>query len=375
MATSVPPAPLRRQRPKRRPGKARLTLGALVAAALLGAVALLGSALSPSGLFGGSTPFSVHRLAGRVSVRSPLGVRITKVFGSSTPAKLYGTEIGRMENQGVNASGQLTSDLSPLSPTAFRAPVSAYKRYAAGWLVRVSRDTAVLGGALRSGSRAMAKAAWRRAWSAYLHLGAVYGLFGALDQAIDGMPGGLPGGTSSPQFRGLHRIEMGLWGGAPPRSLVHWSGLLGIDVAQLRRALPSVAITPLDYATRAHEILEDAQRDLLSGMDVPWSGEGVLGTAAGVAATDEVVHTLTPLLRGRDNTLVEVQNELLLLRAALAKVRRTHHGTWPTLAQLSTVQRELIDGTLAGALGALEQLPGTLETTALPVIPADPASK
>ena len=176
-------------------------------------------------------------------------------------------------------------------------------------------------------------------------------------------------------FVGLHRIEMGLWDGQRMQSLVRWSSLLAADVAQLRRVLPSVQITPLEYATRAHEILEDAQRDLLSGMDVPWSGEGVLGTAAGLAATNEVVRTLTPMLGGRDNTLAEVQNELLLLGAALTKVRHEHHGTWPTLSQLSISQRELIDGTLAGALGALEQLPGALETTALPEIPTDPAGK
>ena len=47
---------------------------------------------------------------------------------------------------------------------------------------------------------------------------------------------------------------------------------------RLREVLPGASITPLEYATRAHEILEDAQRDLLSGADVPWSGEGVLAT-------------------------------------------------------------------------------------------------
>ncbi|HTB50021.1 MAG TPA: hypothetical protein VK701_03515, partial [Solirubrobacteraceae bacterium] len=45
-----------------------------------------------------------------------------------------------------------------------------------------------------------------------------------------------------------------------------------------------------------------------------------------------------------------------------ANVRRDHVG-WPALSQLTVRERELLDGTLAGALGALELLPGTLETT------------
>jgi hypothetical protein len=369
MATFVSRIPLQRLRPTSRPARW------LAAAIVLVVAVCLGAALTPAGLFGGSGSFSVHRLAGRVNPRNPLGVHLTKVFGTTTPANIYGAEVAALEDQGINLNGQMISDLSPLPAAAFRRPVSEYKGYAAGWLVRVSGDTGLLRAALRSGDRAAAKAAWERTWSAYLHLGAVYGLFGNLDQEIDGMPGGLPGGTSSPQFTGLHRIEMGLWDGQPTRSLVRWSDLLAVDVHQLRRVLPSVQITPLVYATRSHEILEDAQRDLLSGMDVPWSGEGVLGTAAGLAATNEVVRTLTPVLGGRDNTLAEVQDETLLLGNALAKVRREHHGVWPTLGQLSTSQRELLDGTLAGALTALEQLPGALETVSLPEIPKDPMNK
>ena len=53
-------------------------------------------------------------------------------------------------------------------------------------------------------------------------------------------------------------------------------------MVSLKHTLPRSEIDPLDYAARAHEILEDAQRDLMSGIQVPWSGAGVLGTAAGV---------------------------------------------------------------------------------------------
>jgi iron uptake system EfeUOB component EfeO/EfeM len=189
------------------------------------------------------------------------------------------------------------------------------------------------------------------------------------------MPGSLPGGTSNPHFGGLHRLELGLWTGEPVSRLAPVSAALAENIARLRAVLPRTQISPLDYATRAHEILEDAQRDLMSGTDVQWSGEGVLGTAAGIAATDEVIHTLVPLLSGRDNTLAEVQDELLLLARAFDRVRREHRGAWPSLSQLTPPQRELLDGSLAGALGALELVPGTLETTRIPVIPSIPGRR
>jgi hypothetical protein len=358
-------------RPGRTPRRRRLT----VAAITLAIAALLGSALAPGGLFTGSPAFSERGTAAPTRDRHPLAVRFTKVLGTSIPAKVYGTDVGRQEDQGVNARGQLASEFSPIPAAAFRAPVTAYKRYAAAWIGRVGAGSSALTAALRTGSRAAAQAAWARAWSAYLHLGAVYGLFGALDQRIDGMPGGLIGGSSSPRFSGLHRIEMGLWDGSAPRSLVRYGVQLSANVSRLRRVLPRLAIDPLDYATRTHEILEDAQRDLMSGLDVPWSGEGVLGTAAGVDATAEVVHTLSPLLGGRGNAEVEVDNELLALREAIAAVRRQHGGAWPTLAQLTAPQRERLNGTLAGALGALAQLPGTLETKPITEIPPLPAPR
>ncbi len=58
--------------------------------------------------------------------------------------------------------------------------------------------------------------------------------------------------------------------------------------------------------------------------------------------------------------------------SAIANVRHDHDG-WPTLAQLTMRERESIDGTLAGALGALELLPGTLETQTAPPVPKLPA--
>jgi hypothetical protein len=336
----------------------------LLAAALL----LVGAALTPSHAAHRQSRFGVVSVAARTGAPNPLGVRVTKVYGSNVPARIYGTEIADLEDQGVNTRGEMVSDLSPLPAHAFVGPVASYKAYAVSWTAIAEHDANILHRALAGDRRTNAESAWSAMWSAYLHLGAVYGLFGSLNQAIDGMPGGLPGGAADPRFIGLHRIEMGLWTGAPPRSLAPFAVRLAGDLKDLGKTLPSVQISPLEYATRAHEILEDAQRDLLSGADVPWSGEGVLGTAAGLAATREVFHTLEPLIQGRDDTEAAVRSELVQLDSAIAGIHHNHRG-WPTLAQLTMRERELLNGTLAGALGALELLPGTLETVAPSPIP------
>ena len=362
-------APDPRPRPWRR--RALLALGVLG----LAVIALLAAALIPSGS-SGSKKFSVAALAGHVDSTNHLKTHETKVFGSNIPAKQYGTQIADLEDQGIDTNGQMTSDLAPIPPSSFAAPIGAYRAYAEHWAARFAADLPALRGALAGGGRAVSEGAWAAAWSDYLHLGAVYGLLPeTLDAQIDGMPHMLPGDGPGSNFSGLHRIEYGLWTGASPRSLVPWAAKLQRDAVSLRQVLPSVQITPLDYATRAHEILEDAQRDLLSGMDVQWSGAGVLGTAAGLTATQEVIGTLTPLLQGRDNTLAEVDTWLPQLQAVLSQLRKVHHGTYPALGQLTTAEHERLDGTMAETLGALALVPGTLETTSLPVIPKIPSAK
>jgi iron uptake system EfeUOB component EfeO/EfeM len=327
---------------------------------VLVACTFLGTALAPSSS-GKNRHFSVVALAGRATP-NPLAGRLSKVYGTDIPASRYGTEVADLEDEGTNVQGEQVSDLSPIPAKDFDGPEREYRAYAVRWISKALVDASALGSALAVGDPAAAQRSWESTWSDYMHLGAVYGLFGELNQRIDGNPGDVPGGVTDPNFTGLHRLEMGLWTGEPLRSLVVYDDKLERDLAQLRSLVPTMKITPLEYATRSHEILEDAQRDLLSNMDVPWSRQGVLGTAAGVAATEELFHTLEPLLGGRENTEGEVRTELLMLGELLRTIRRKHHGGYPSLPQLSIYEREQLDGYVAGALSALDQMPGVLET-------------
>jgi iron uptake system EfeUOB component EfeO/EfeM len=338
---------------------------------MLAACTFAGSALAPNGP-GKARPFSVLQLAPR-SAPSPLAGRLSKVYGTNIPASRYGAEVADLEDAGTNLAGEQVSELSPLPASDFAAPEREYRVYAQHWITVALADARALGRALAAGRRAAAELEWESTWSDYLHLGAVYGLFSEQNQAIDGTPGVLPGGTSGPHFVGLHRIEMGLWTGASPSSLTGYDRLLETDLGRLHGVVAHVQFTPLEYATRSHEIIEDAQRDLLSGMDVPWSGQGVLGTAAGVAATEEVFHTLEPLISGRENTEGEVRTELLMLKGLLGSISRRHHGVYPSLAGLGTYEHEQLNGYVAGALSALEQMPGVLETEARRPVPKLPS--
>jgi high-affinity iron transporter len=325
---------------------------------------------------GGPRPTRSHRAVASSdeahrTVASSGKFHVTTVFGSSIPAKQYGTELSKQQGQTPEETTPAGAGLPPVSAAAFAGPIAGYRAYAVHWAATLAGEVPRLSAALTAGDRAGAEREWSLAFSDYLHLGAVYGLLpGTLDEQIDGMPHALPGnGAPTPSFSGLHRIEMGLWTGSPMASLARWATRLRTDVGKLERVLPTVEIDPVDYATRAHEILEDAQRDFLSGADVRWSGAGVLATAAGADATSEVISTLKPLLEQRDGTVLDVDNWLYRLQAVFGRLRSDHGGSWPSLGQLTLTEREEIDATLAGALGPLSQIPGSLETAPTPTIP------
>ncbi|HEY6891211.1 MAG TPA: EfeM/EfeO family lipoprotein, partial [Solirubrobacter sp.] len=164
------------------------------------------------------------------------------------------------------------------------------------------------------------------------------------------------------------RLERGLWTGEALRSLRPAASRLERDVGRLRRIVGRIEITPLDYAIRGHEILEDAQRDMLSGAAAPYSGAGVLATAASLDATEAVIGTLRPVLEGR-GALPAIDSGLLKLRRELDAIRRRHGGRWPGLDALGRGERQRLNGRLGAGLEVLALLPSALETTLPPATP------
>jgi iron uptake system EfeUOB component EfeO/EfeM len=336
--------------------------------------------LTALGVFLLFTSLGVGSRRGRSAPRAQYVLTPFATYSAASPHVLSKLVVN--SSQGIVSGAPETppSELPPVSASAFDGPIARYRVYAVGQLGLMEAQIARLEGALEANDRAAAQTAWRVAYMDYLRLGAVYldgqtaldGQVVSLNLEIDGNPGGLAEGAASPRFTGLHRIEAGLWSGAAPSTLIGLARSLGADVHRLAEVLPHASLTPLEYATRAHEILEDATRDFLSGADVPWSGEGVLATDAGLDATEEVFATLRPLLKGRENVIPIVSAELTSLRSVMASLAAAHGGRLPANGQLTQRQAELLDGTLGGALEALSQVPGALETELPPQIPQIP---
>jgi iron uptake system component EfeO len=257
------------------------------------------------------------------------------------------------------------------TPKDYAQPIATYKRYVRRQLGTLLGEVAGLRAAIARDDLAGARAAWLKADARYESIGAAYGAFGDLDAAVNGRPAGLPGGVRSPDFTGLHRVELALWQKRSTRAAAAPAARLARDVARLRGGVAKMEIDPLEYSLRAHEILEDGIHLQLSGQASPWSGSALVALRAEVRGTQVVLQTLAPMIEPRDATgaLPQARKALKRLSTTLDGLERTN-GSLPRWDRLPQRSRELVDGVAAGAAEQLAYVPEIIDPR-----PARPAQR
>lgn len=261
---------------------------------------------------------------------------------------------------GTNVAYPRMFAVPPLQPDELTQPIKEYQAYVTGQLGTLTTEVATLQSAIASGNVATAKTAWLPAQLTWERVGAAYGSFGELADAIDGDPDGLPQGVNDPAFTGLRRIEYGLWHGQPTSELAPYGTKLTSDVAQLQRQMPTITAAPSDMTIRAHEILEDALRDHLSGNSDEGAGTGFAETLADVDGTRVVLSELAPLINDRKPGLVPtVQSDLDTLQAALQATE--HNGVWDNESTAPIAERQRVDAAIGQELEDISPVPDLLE--------------
>jgi iron uptake system EfeUOB component EfeO/EfeM len=270
--------------------------------------------------------------------------------------------------------------ISAIDPNADRAvviPPRAYRRPVANYLKHVDRELAAMqvqvgrmNAAIATGDLSGARAAWLRGDYRYETIGAAYGAFGDLDAAVNGLPGGLQGGARSKEFTGLHRVELALWARRSTRDARAPGLRLARDVAKLRKAAPKSEIDPLDFALRAHEVLEDTLHLQLAGRASPWAGAALTALDANIVGTRVVMKQLAPLAMRTNPVRVDrAQRSVDRLDRAVEGLRRD--GRLPRWDALGQVDRERIAGLTAGAAEDLAYIPELVDPR--PPRPLQPA--
>ena len=252
--------------------------------------------------------------------------------------------------------------IKPVTVQELTGPNQKYQAYAAGELRTLASAVARIKTDLQHGNLGAAKTDWLAAQLDWEKVGASYDSFGAAGTAVDGLPDGLVNGVNDKDFTGLHRLEYGLWHGQSTASLVPVVNVLARDVATVQNNLASADLAgdPTNLPIRAHEILEDALRDHLSGIDNQGSGDAYPETYADLQVTRIVLSELAPLITARAPKLLPTaQTRLNALQTALLATRV--HGQWTSLGSASLAMRQQVDGALGALLETLSSVPDLLE--------------
>jgi high-affinity iron transporter len=252
--------------------------------------------------------------------------------------------------------------VKPGTVAELTGPNNEYQAYAARQLADLATDVSRTQADLRRGDMAAARQDWLAAQLDWERVGASYDSFGDLGLAVDGLPDGLPDGVDDKNFTGLHRLEYGLWHGQGAATLLPVARALAENVATVQKNLGSddLAGDPANLPVRAHEILEDALRDHLSGIDDQGGGAAFAMTYADVQVTRAVLGYLTPLIDARQPGLVATaESRLNTLEQALLATRVDDR--WESFTGASLQAREDVDAAIGAVLETLASVPDLLE--------------
>jgi high-affinity iron transporter len=298
---------------------------------------------------GTSAQLTATLSSGTYTFRCLLGSQAATV---SQAVQVTGTEAGTPAPVAVRPV--TVQDLTPAD--------DEYQRYAAAQLADLAGQVTAIQADLRRDDMAKAKQDWLAAQLDWERVGASYDSFGDLGEAVDGLPSAYQNGVADKDFEGLHRLEYGLWHGQRAAELEQVTATLAANVATVRKNLTSddLAGDPTNLPVRAHEILEDALRDHLSGLDDEGGGAAFAQTYADVQVTRAVLGYLAPLIDARQPGLVAtISGQLDTLQQAL--LATTTDGAWPSLATASLSAREHVDAATGAVLETLAAVPDLLE--------------
>ena len=266
---------------------------------------------------------------------------------------------------GATASTQAPVAVKPVTVQDLTPANDRYQRYAAAQLADLAAQVTTIQSDLRRDDIAKAKQDWLAAQLDWERVGASYDSFGDLGLAVDGLPDGYRSGVNDKDFTGLHRLEYGLWHGQRAAELEQVTAVLAKNVATVRKNLASddLAGDPTNLPIRAHEILEDALRDHLSGIDDQGGGAAFAQTYADVQVTRAILGYLAPLIDARQPGLVTtLTTELDTLDQALLATRAPQaNGAWTSLGAVPLSAREHVDAAIGAELESAASVPDLLE--------------
>ncbi|MFT4081232.1 MAG: EfeM/EfeO family lipoprotein [Nocardioides sp.] len=251
-------------------------------------------------------------------------------------------------------SGQTTPGMVPVTVNDLIPRLDDYIAWVRGQLPSLRRQAKRLDADVRAGDLAAAKGDWLTAHLHYETLGAAYDAFGDDGDAIDASPSVGVDPVTDPDLAGFHKIEALLWAGRPAAAIRPHTAALVTAIDHLHHDLVNPVLTTQMIGLRAHEILEDAVKFELTGLNDAGSGTGLATIDANLDGTVHALKPIRSLLTSRDPDLAETYAWIARSR----KLVESYHtdGRWRGLDSLTERQREELNATLDQTVELLSEV-------------------
>jgi iron uptake system component EfeO len=307
-----------------------------------------------------SQPHARHDPRPAPGRRSAVGIGLAVVALAAAACSSGGGNGASGATEAAKASDTSTTVATVLSKPELQAAMTGYARYVNQNVSELVSSTRLFCDAITAGNLSEAQVLYPQARIYYERIEPVAEIWDDLDTEIDGRWENPV--TDPSQFMGFHRLEQLLWAddtlsGAPPLC----AGLM-THIAQLQSLVSTAQYSPLEMASGATDLLNQAATSKISGEEERYSNTDLDDLQANVDGAMEVFALLKPQLQQVDPTLV---TEIDQRDATLATVLATFQATpgydqtgYVEYSQVPEAQRRQLAVALNGLAESLSEMSG-----------------
>ncbi|GGK15424.1 lipoprotein [Pilimelia terevasa] len=244
-----------------------------------------------------------------------------------------------MVGDGIRGAFTVTAaGAGPAVDPELTAAVARYRAYVKGQTAALLTLTTQFVAAVKGGRITEAKALFPKAREPWERIEPVAEIFGDLDPRIDAREADLEPGQA---FTGFHKLEKDLWVTKSVAGSGPTADQLMADIKEIAAKAEAEALTPLQLANGAKELLDEVATGKITGEEDFFSHTDLWDFKANLDGSRAAVEALRPVLVARDPALVAQLDAAFA--AASAALDRHRAGTgWKLHNQLTKADLKLL---------------------------------
>lgn len=265
-----------------------------------------------------------------------------------------------------NPKGKLTVKLAK-GASEFRKPTSVefagalgeYKVYTIIQTNELLKDVTNLRDFIKNGDLQSAKISYKSALEDYEKIESFLKQFAALDQAIWASSTLFANGEADEKFKGIHRLEIGLFKANSTKGLEPYANELASNVVKLSQEVKKVQSDDRELLKQCSLLIAYANDSKLKGLQYPYSKDDILSLNANVEGSYRIFRLIKSMLELSNPTLLKQSETEYKDILSILSTYKQENG-FKTYDNLSDEDRQKLGKLLTNLQENLAKLPDAL---------------